>query len=198
MILSDQTLKEMIKSGHLVVDPIDEQSIQPASIDCRLGDHFLIVEQNQMDVITLDSKIQYREITSDTITIPPHTFLLATTQEYIEVPNDLTAFVEGRSSIGRIGLFIQNAGWVDPGFKGRITLELYNANSLPIRLQAGKRICQLVFCKMDRAAEKPYQGKYQGQRATMGSKVFEDKDRMHVDLEVAKEAVEEKGEKMVD
>lgn len=198
MILSDQTLKEMIKSGHLVVDPIDEQSIQPASIDCRLGDHFLIVEQNQMDVITLDSKIQYREITSDTITIPPHTFLLATTQEYIEVPNDLTAFVEGRSSIGRIGLFIQNAGWVDPGFKGRITLELYNANSLPIRLQAGKRICQLVFCKMDRAAQNPYQGKYQGQRVTMGSKVFEDKDRMHVDLEVAKEATQEQGEKIVD
>jgi dCTP deaminase len=183
MILSDKTLKAMISTGELVVSPIDEQSIQPASIDCRLGDHFLVVEQNQMDIITLDAEIKYREITSDSITIQPHTFLLATTQEYVEVPNNLTAFVEGRSSIGRIGLFIQNAGWVDPGFKGRITLELYNAGSLPIKLQAGKRICQLVFCGMDQAAENPYRGKYQGQKVTVGSRVFQDKDRMHVGIE---------------
>ncbi len=182
MILSDNTLKAMIKSGELVVSPIDEQSIQPASIDCRLGNHFLIVEQNQMDIITLDSEIKYREIESDTITIPPHTFLLATTQEYIELPDNLTSFVEGRSSIGRIGLFIQNAGWVDPGFKGRITLELYNASSLPIKLEAGKRICQLVFCKMDQKADNPYNGKYQGQHKTVGSRVFQDKDRVHTGL----------------
>lgn len=183
MILSDGTLNEMIKAGTLVVEPIDPQSVQPASIDCRLGDHFLILEQNQMDIITLDSEIQYREITSESITIPPHTFLLATTQEYIELPDNLTAFVEGRSSIGRIGLFIQNAGWVDPGFKGRITLELYNASSLPIKLQAGKRICQLVFCSMDKKADTPYQGKYQGQSKTVGSRVFQDKDRMHVGID---------------
>lgn len=182
MILSDKTLKEMITTGELVISPIDEKSIQPASIDCRLGNHFLIVESNQMDIITLDSEIKYREITSQSITIPPHTFLLATTQEYIEVPDDLTAFVEGRSSIGRIGLFIQNAGWVDPGFKGRITLELYNAGSLPIRLEAGKRICQLVFCKMDQKAEHPYKGKYQGQKVTVGSQVYKDEDRVHVDI----------------
>lgn len=173
----------MLVSGELVVTPIDEKSIQPASIDCRLGDHFLLVEENQMDIINLDSEIKYREITSETITIPPHSFLLATTQEYVEVPNNLTAFVEGRSSIGRIGLFIQNAGWVDPGFKGRITLELYNAGSLPIKLQAGKRICQLVFCSMDQSAQNPYKGKYQGQKITVGSKIYQDKDRMHVDLQ---------------
>jgi len=188
MILSDKTLKGMIASGELVVTPIDEKSIQPASIDCRLGDHFLIVEQNQMDIITLDAEIKYREITSDSITIPPHSFLLATTQEYVEVPNNLTAFVEGRSSIGRIGLFIQNAGWVDPGFKGRITLELYNAGSLPIKLQAGKRICQLVFCSMDQSAENPYTGKYQGQKLTVGSRVFQDKDRVHLGLDEMKAA----------
>lgn len=188
MILSDKTLKSMIASGELVVTPIDEQSIQPASIDCRIGDHFLVVEQNQMDIISLESEIKYREITSDAITIPPHTFLLATTQEYVEVPNNLTAFVEGRSSIGRIGLFIQNAGWVDPGFKGRITLELYNAGSLPIKLQAGKRICQLVFCSMDQAAENPYAGKYQGQKVTVGSRVFQDRDRLHLGLHEEKPA----------
>lgn len=183
MILSDKTLKALLKSGELVVTPIDEKSIQPASIDCRLGDHFLVIEDNQMHVITLGEEIKYREIEGSSITIPPHSFILATTQEYIKMPNNLTAFVEGRSSIGRIGLFIQNAGWVDPGFEGRITLELYNASSLPIKLEAGKRICQLVFCKMDTAADKPYEGKYQGQQKTVGSRVFQDTDRLHVGLE---------------
>ena len=183
MILSDKTIKSMIATGDLVCEPIDDKAIQPASIDCRLGDHFLILEDNQMDIITLDGDIKYREIDSDTITIPPHSFLLATTQEYIKIPDNLTAFVEGRSSIGRIGLFIQNAGWVDPGFEGRITLELYNASSLPIKLQAGKRICQLVFCKMDEKADNPYRGKYQGQSRTVGSRVKQDTDRFHVNLE---------------
>jgi dCTP deaminase len=96
---------------------------------------------------------------------------LATTCEYIRLPADVTAFVEGRSSIGRIGLFIQNAGWVDPGFEGNITLELFNANRLPIRLVAGRRICQLVFARMDQAAQNPYSGKYQGQRQTTGSRI---------------------------
>ncbi len=175
MILSDKTLKAMLADGSLVVDPITEESIQPASIDCRLGDHYLLIEDTHMDILTLDSEIKYREIQGDSITIPPHTFLLATIAEYVKLPNDLTAFVEGRSSIGRIGLFIQNAGWVDPGFEGRITLELYNANSLPIKLQKGRRICQLVFAKMDQAAENPYRGKYQGQEKSVGSRVFMDK-----------------------
>lgn len=182
MILSDKTLKELIEKRELVVEPIDEKSIQPASIDCRLGDHFLILEDTQMEILSLEDEIKYRQVKSNSIMIPPHSFLLATTQEYIEVPDNLTAFVEGRSSIGRIGLFIQNAGWVDPGFKGRITLELYNASSLPIKLFAGKRICQIVFCKMDQKAEKPYQGKYQGQKETMGSRVYEDTDRNIIDI----------------
>lgn len=174
MILSDQTLSKMIESGELGVTPLTESSIQPASIDCRLGNHFLVVEDRQMQTIDLNSEIIYREIEDDSITIPPHSFLLATTLETVKLPDDLTAFVEGRSSIGRIGLFIQNAGWVDPGFEGQITLELYNANSLPIRLEAGRRICQLVFCKMDQIATSPYRGKYQGQRRATGSQVFKD------------------------
>jgi len=175
MILSDKTLKKMLDSGELTVKPISEHSIQPASIDCRLGTHYLIVDDTGMDSLTLDSEIKYREIEGETITIPPKSFLLATTMEYVKLPNDLTAFVEGRSSIGRMGLFIQNAGWVDPGFEGKITLEIYNANSLPIKLQAGRRICQLVFCKMDQAAEKPYNGKYQGQNKSVGSRIYNDK-----------------------
>jgi dCTP deaminase len=174
MILSDRSLKSMIKSGELVVEPLRENSIQPASIDCHLGDHFLIVDDFNMGTIRLDEEIRYREVTSESLTLPPHSFLLATTAEYVKMPADLTAFVEGRSSIGRMGLFIQNAGWVDPGFEGRITLELYNANSLPIELRAGRRICQLVFCKMDQVAETPYRGKYQGQSQSVGSRIYLD------------------------
>ncbi len=176
MILSDKTLDKLLRNEELLVTPIGENSIQPASIDCRLGDHFLVIEDKSMDILTLDTEIKYREFKGDTITIPAHSFLLATTLEYIRLPNYLTAFVEGRSSIGRIGLFIQNAGWVDPGFEGHLTLELYNANSLPIRLQAGRRICQLVFCKMDQKTTAPYNGKYQRQNRTVGSRAFLDKE----------------------
>jgi dCTP deaminase len=176
MILSDTTLRAMLQSGELSVDPMDDEQIQPASIDVRLGNHFLKVDENRLDVIRLDSEIGYEEINQDEIVIPPNSFLLATTCEYIRLPNDLTAFVEGRSSIGRIGLFIQNAGWVDPGFEGNITLELYNANRLPIRLQAGRRICQLVFARMDQATLNPYQGKYQGQRQATGSRIALDRE----------------------
>lgn len=174
MILSDKTLKAMIDDGSLGVSPLMEDSIQPASIDCRLGSHFLMVDDNQTHSIDLNSKITYREYEGPSITIPPKSFLLATTMETVKLPNDLVAFVEGRSSIGRIGLFIQNAGWVDPGFEGQITLELFNANSLPIRLEAGRRICQLVFCRMDQAAARPYRGKYQGQTNATGSQVYKD------------------------
>ncbi|RAP37176.1 dCTP deaminase [Candidatus Marinamargulisbacteria bacterium SCGC AAA071-K20] len=177
MILSDVTLKEMMDKGTLVCEPINEHSLQPASIDCRIGNHFLVVDDNQHSsgVITFNEEIKYREIEADSIVIPAHSFLLATTIEYVKLPSNITAFVEGRSSIGRMGLFIQNAGWVDAGFEGQITLELYNANSLPIKIDTGRRVCQLVFCSMDKAAEKPYQGKYQGQKLSVGSRIFQDK-----------------------
>lgn len=174
MIISDRTLKKLIKAGDLVVDPITDESIQPGSIDCRLGDTFLEIDNSEMSVISMSEEIKYRKVVRDTITIPAHSFILGTTVEYIELPNNITAFVEGRSSIGRMGLFIQNAGWVDPGFKGKVTLELYNANSLPIVLEKNRRICQFVFCFMDDNAEKPYKGKYQGQKDTVGSRVYKD------------------------
>jgi len=120
--------------------------------------------------------VPYVEIRKERIVIPPHTFLLAVTREFIRLPAHITAFVEGRSSIGRIGLFIQNAGWVDPGFEGRITLELYNANRLPIRLESGRRICQIVFARMDAPASRPYSGKYQHQAEAVGSRVFQERD----------------------
>ncbi|RAP32419.1 dCTP deaminase [Candidatus Marinamargulisbacteria bacterium SCGC AG-414-C22] len=176
MILSDKTIRRLLDEKKLVIDPISENSIQPASVDCRIGSHYLLIDDNQIEsgILSFDQEIKYREINNDSIIIPPHSFLLATTMEYIKLPNGYSAFVEGRSSIGRMGLFIQNAGWVDSGFEGRITLELYNANSLPIRLDAGRRVCQLVFCQMDQCSENPYQGKYQGQLQSVGSRIFKD------------------------
>lgn len=175
MILSDKSITEYLRCGILTVDPINEQQqIQPASLDLTLGNHFLKLDENRNSIMTLTDPAVFIEITADEIIIPPNSFLLATTMEYIKLPDDLTAFVEGRSSIGRMGLFIQNAGWVDPGFEGEITLELYNANRLPIKLEAGRRICQLVFAQMDLAAARPYRGKYQGQRNAVGSRVFLD------------------------
>ena len=176
MILSDITIREKLKSGDLVVEPMEDYLIQPASIDLRLGSHFLKIDENSFDIIRLDGPIKYVEMTMDEIIIPPFSFLLASTMEYVKLPQDLTAFVEGRSSIGRIGLFVENAGWVDPGFEGELTLELYNANRQPIRLTAGRRICQLVFSQMDRPASSPYSGKYQGQRKPMGSRIYQDSE----------------------
>jgi len=177
MILSDETLRRMIAEKSIVVDPIEPYQIQPASIDLRLGRHFLKIDENTLESLTLDSELPYVQIEKDEIIIPPHSFLLATTVEFIRIPANVTAFVEGRSSIGRMGLFIQNAGWVDPGFEGTITLELFNANRLPLRLTSGRRICQIVFAFMDKATQTPYAGKYQGQRGTVGSRIFRDADR---------------------
>ncbi len=174
MILSDKKIRSLLAEKVLEVSPLDDVAIQPASIDCKLGDHFLIVDDTQTGIISFDTELTYREINDKSIILPPKSFILATTMEYIKIPNGYSAFVEGRSSIGRMGLFIQNAGWVDSGFEGRITLELYNANSLPIKLEAGKRICQLVICEMDQPSENPYRGKYQGQQKSVGSRVFLD------------------------
>lgn len=177
MILSDETLRKMIAAGSIVVEPIEPYQVQPASIDLRLGRHFLRIDENTLESLSLDTELPYVQIEKDEIIIPPHSFLLATTVEVIKIPANVTAFVEGRSSIGRMGLFIQNAGWVDPGFEGTITLELFNANRLPLRLSAGRRICQIVFAFMDKPTRTPYTGKYQGQRGTVGSRIFKDLDR---------------------
>ena len=176
MILSDKTLMKMIENKELIVEPLEKEQVQPASVDIRLGNTFSIVEDTSTGIINLENEIKYKTITTDSYILLPNQFVLATTMEYFDLPDDLTAFVEGRSSLGRMGLFIQNAGWVDPGFKGEITLELYNANRCAIELKAGRRVGQLVFAKMDDTALNPYNGKYQGQKGATGSRVFMDKE----------------------
>lgn len=174
MILSDQTIMKMLQQGTLSIAPLTESQIQPASVDIRLGNTFSIVEDSSNGIITMEHEIIYKTIETDTYLLLPGQFVLATTMEYFKLPNNLTAFVEGRSSLGRMGLFIQNAGWVDPGFQGEITLELFNANRCAIELKAGRRVGQLVFAEMDVAALHPYQGKYQGQTGATGSRVYLD------------------------
>lgn len=176
MILSDKTIYKMLEEKTLVAKPIEKEQVQPASVDIRLGNTFAVVEDSSTGIIQMDKEIKYKTIISDSYILLPNQFVLATTMEYFELPDDLTAFVEGRSSLGRMGLFIQNAGWVDPGFKGEITLELYNANRCAIELKAGRRVGQLVFAKMDDKALNPYKGKYQGQKGATGSRVYLDKE----------------------
>ncbi|MCL2772299.1 MAG: dCTP deaminase [Oscillospiraceae bacterium] len=170
MILSDKTIRELLSNGELGIDPLEDIQIQPASVDVRLGNSFSVIKSGN-NILKMDTPIEYYSLTADTFLLLPKQFVLATTIEYFRLPDNLTAFVEGRSSLGRLGLFIQNAGWVDPGFEGEITLELFNASDHAIELCAGRRVGQLVFAQMDCKAEKPYRGKYQGQRTAMGSRI---------------------------
>ena len=178
MILSDRTIRQMLESGELGIEPMDSSQIGPASIDLRLGNTYLTPKATN-GICSMSEPAEYDEITADEFIIPTRGFVLATTMEVIRLPGNLTAFVEGRSSVGRLGLFIQNAGWVDPGFEGAITLELYNANSAPMRIEAGRRMCQLVIAQADQFVEHPYRGKYQGQRVTTGSLIHLDEEVRH-------------------
>lgn len=192
MVLNDRQIIEAVCRGELLVpmQPImtaadyadyaidlqEKGQIQPASVDVTLGSSFVEIAEHTGGVNTMNSKILYNEIypVEGRVTIQPCSFLLATTQEYLSIPDDVTCFVEGRSSIGRMGLFVQNAGWVDPGFRGEITLELFNASKVPIQLEVGRRIAQLVFVKMSDPCRAPYQGKYQGQSGATPSRIYLD------------------------
>ena len=107
MILSDQAILTRLENGSLSISPLEKEQIQPASVDIRLGNTFSVIEDSPSGVITMDQEITYKTIQSDTYVLLPGQFILATTMEYFVLPDDLTAFVEGRSSLGRMGLFIQ-------------------------------------------------------------------------------------------
>ena len=174
MILSDGEIRNYIQMGQLITSPLNDDQIQPASIDVTLGNTFSVIRDYANGIIDPSKKTEYRTFEADEFVLLPNQFVLATSREYVKLPDHMTAFVEGRSSWGRLGLFIQNAGWVDPGFEGEITLELYNANRCAIKLSAGMRICQLVFAKMARDAINPYNGKYQKQTKATGSRIYKD------------------------
>ncbi len=126
--------------------------------------------------IRLDAPIEYEPIHEYGCFLCPGQFCLATTEERITLPEGLVGYVEGRSSIGRMGLFVQNAGFIDPGFEGQITLELFNASQNTILLEPGVRICQIVFMHAE-GVSMGYRGKYQGQVGVVGSRINEDFER---------------------
>ena len=190
MILSDVDIKKMLSENRIKIDPVDENrempedyQIQPASVDLKLGKEFKIQNNTQKGFVGLEEPQEdlLREVDvgkEGEFVLQPGKFVLARTKEYISVPGDITAFIEGRSSIGRKGLFVENAGWVDPGFEGTITLELLNAGNLPIKLKPGVRICQVVFAELTNPSEEPYDkkedSKYQGQIRPAGSRIHKD------------------------
>ena len=164
-ILSDKTIKEYLEEGKIVIDPLkDEQQIQPSSVDMRLGDEFKVfkvIRKPYIDPKDEEDIAEYMESSTvpegEAFIIHPNEFALATTQEYVKVPDDLVARVEGRSSMGRLGVTMHvTAGYVDPGFEGRVTLEISNIGAMPVALYPGQRVCQLVFETMTTPAELPY------------------------------------------
>ena len=163
-ILSDKTIKEYLEEGKIVIDPLkDEQQIQPSSVDMRLGDEFKVfkvIRKPYIDPKDEEDIAEYMESSTvpegEAFIIHPNEFALATTQEYVKVPDDLVARVEGRSSMGRLGVTMHVTGYVDPGFEGRITLEISNIGAMPVALYPGQRVCQLVFETMTTPAELPY------------------------------------------
>ena len=178
MILSDAGIKKLIREKKLVIKGLPPKAIQPSSVDLTLDRSALVLKYwTTSGVLDFNTPVKHEKISGKELVIPPHSFILATTKERIELPRNISGFVEGRSSIGRMGLFIQNASVVGPGFKGKLTLELYNANILPIRLEAGRQICQLILFQMDQEAEKIYEGKYQNQREATPTKMFLEKKR---------------------
>lgn len=162
MIYGDKDIREKVFANG-VVKNANEQQINPASLNIRLGNTFL--KPKPCQIVKLGWEMQYNrvEVTPGQVyTIKPGEFVLATTMEKITMPPNLAAFVQGRSSIGRIGLTVQNAGFVDPGFSGHITLELVNESIAELLLVPGYSVGQLVFFETTKV-EKPYHGKYNGQ-----------------------------------
>ncbi len=184
MILSDRTIREQLEAGRIVIDPLDADNIQPSSVDLRLDRYFRVFRNHTMRVI--DVKEDQEELTElveisddDGFILHPGEFVLGSTAERVALPDDLVARLEGKSSLGRLGLLIHStAGFVDAGWDGYLTLELSNVANLPITLYPGMKIGQISFLQMTTAADIPYGSsqvgsKYQGQRGPTPSRYFE-------------------------
>jgi dCTP deaminase len=184
VILSDRTIREQLSEGRIVIDPLELDNIQPSSVDLRLDRFFRVFRNHTMRVI--DVKEDQEELTElveiadeDGFILHPGEFVLGSTAERVALPDDLVARLEGKSSLGRLGLLIHStAGFVDAGWDGHLTLELSNVANLPITLYPGMKIGQISFLQMTTPADVPYGSgqvgsKYQGQRGPTPSRYFE-------------------------
>jgi dCTP deaminase len=184
MILSDRSIREAMDAGRIIVDPFDEACLQPSSIDVKVANLFRVFRNHSTAII--DVKKDLTDLT-ELVEIPdgeafilhPGEFVLGSTLERIGIAADLVARVEGKSSLGRLGLLIHStAGFIDAGFDGHITLELSNVANLPITLYPSMKIGQVSFMTMTTPADRPYGSgargsKYQGQRGPTPSRYFE-------------------------
>lgn len=181
MLLSDRDIRAEIQSGRVRVEPYDEAMIQPSSIDVRLDRFFRVFENHKYSVI--DPSVEQGELTrgvevgsKEFFILHPGEFVLASTYEVISLPDDLAGRLEGKSSLGRLGLLTHStAGFIDPGFSGHITLELSNVANLPVKLFPGMKIGQLCLIRLSSPAEHPYGSalygsRYQGQRGPTPSR----------------------------
>jgi dCTP deaminase len=181
MLLSDRDIREQLDSGRVGLDPLDLGMIQPSSIDVRLDKYFRLFDNHKYPFI--DPREDQDELTrlveiqnGEPFILHPGEFVLGSTYELVTLPDDIAARLEGKSSLGRLGLLTHStAGFVDPGFSGHVTLELSNVATLPIKLWPGMKIGQLCFIRLTSPAEKPYgsteySSRYQGQRGPTASR----------------------------
>lgn len=184
MILSDRSIKEALASGRIVIDPLDESMIQPSSVDVTIDRFFRVFRNHTMGLIdvreNLEDLTELVEIPDgDRFILHPGEFVLGATAERVALGDDIVARLEGKSSLGRLGLLIHStAGFVDAGWDGYLTLELSNVATLPITLYPGMKIGQISFISMTTPAEQPYGSaqlgsKYQGQRGPTPSRYWE-------------------------
>ena len=183
MLLSDRDIRAEIAAGRVGCEPFHESMIHPSSVDVRLDKYFRVFENHKYSVI--DPSIEQPELTREVVAdgdepfiLHPGEFVLASTYEVITLPDDIAGRLEGKSSLGRLGLLTHStAGFIDPGFSGHITLELSNVANLPVKLFAGMKIGQLCLIKLSSPAEHPYGSekygsRYQGQRGPTPSRSF--------------------------
>ena len=184
MILSDRDIRKAIKEGRIGIDPFDDSNVQPSSVDVHVDRYFRTFHNARHPYIDvkkpMEGLTEMAEVPPDeAFILHPGEFVLGSTSEYVRLPDDLVARLEGKSSLGRLGLLIHStAGFVDAGFEGHLTLELSNVANLPITIYPGMKIGQIGFFQLTSAAENPYgstqvNSKYQGQRGPTPSRFFE-------------------------
>ncbi len=184
MLLSDRDIRAEVESGRVALEPYDAAMVQPSSVDVRLDRYFRVFENHRYPHI--DPSAEQPDLTrlveaegDDAFVLHPGEFVLASTFEVVTLPDDVAARLEGKSSLGRLGLLTHStAGFIDPGFSGHVTLELSNVATLPIMLWPGMKIGQLCFFRLSSPAEHPYGSakhgsRYQGQRGPTPSRSFQ-------------------------
>jgi dCTP deaminase len=184
VVLSDRTIRRLLEEGRIGIDPYDEDLMQPSSLDVRVDRYFRVFRNSRYPYI--DVKTEQEDLTElveaddgEAFILHPGEFVLGSTLERVTLPDDLVARLEGKSSLGRLGLLIHStAGFIDPGWDGHVTLELSNVANLPITIYPGMKIGQISFVQLSEPAEHPYgsQGigsKYQGQQGPTPSRYWQ-------------------------